>query len=261
MPTIDEIKQAIDEIAPPELAADWDNSGVLVNCGGEVKSILVALDITGAVLKEAEDHGCQLIISHHPVIFRPLRKLGHEDIVFRMVRKRISAICAHTNLDAAAGGVNDILAVIFGLQEPVPFAEHGRLGRLREVTPAKKLAEVCSSRFSAHVRYVDAGKPVQRLAVFSGSGGGLIAEAVAAGADCVLTGEADHHDAIDAAEAGISLIVAGHFHTEFPVVPVIADKMLKRFPDVRVRISNRDRDPFSYLEPAQAAALVEAKPL
>ncbi len=261
MASVEEIMKAVEEFAPPELVADWDNSGILVNCGLDVKSILVALDITDRVLAEADENGCHLIISHHPVIFTPMRSINHTDMVYRLIKKRISAICVHTSLDTAAGGVNDVLAAIFGLAEPEVFAGHGRLGRLREPVSARKLAETCSAKFTANVRFVDAKKPVSRLAVFGGSGGGLIREAVAAGADCVLTGEADHHDAIDAAALGVSLIVAGHFHTEFPVVPVVADRIIKRFPDVRVRISARDRDPFTYLEPSQAAALAAAKPL
>lgn len=249
MPTIREIAKAIDEFAPPELAAEWDNAGTLVDCGGQVKKILTTLDITGEVVNEAEAQNCQLIVAHHPVIFHPLRKIVHGDVVYRLIRKHISAICVHTSLDAASGGVNDILAAIFGIVEPLPFAGFGRAGRLREKTTVTALAESCASRFGAHVRYVDAGRPVQTLAVLGGSGGGLVEEAAAIGVDCILTGEADHHDALDAAQAGVSLIVAGHFSTEFPVVPVVADRLIKRFPDTQVFISRRNRDPFGYADP------------
>ncbi|MDL2253344.1 Nif3-like dinuclear metal center hexameric protein [Ruminococcaceae bacterium OttesenSCG-928-I18] len=249
MPKIAEIAEFIESVAPAELAEEWDNSGTLVDCGGEVRGILCALDITNAVVREAETGNCQLIVAHHPVIFHPLRKIGHGDIVYRLVRKHISAICAHTNLDAATGGVNDILSAIFGVLEPEPFARVGRVGVLRQPTSATKLAESCAERFSAHVRYVDAGKPVHKLAIMGGSGGGLLEEALEAGADCILTGEADHHDAVDAREAGVSLIVAGHYSTEFPVVPVMADRLIKRFPDVTVLISRKGKDPFKYADP------------
>lgn len=246
MPTVAEIEAVIHEFAPYELAEEWDNVGALVDCGKEVTSILTTLDITMDVVEEAQAQGCQLIVAHHPVIFHPLRRLHYKDVVFAMVQKRISAICAHTNLDAAAGGVNDILAAIFGIMEPQVFSKIGRIGRLRTPIGTRDLAEICHKKFGAHVRLVDSGKPIQVLAVMGGSGGGLVEEAVLAGADCVLTGEADHHDAIDAAQAGISLIVAGHFSTEFPVVPVLADRLSSRFPGVRMLVSRKSKDPFTY---------------
>ncbi len=251
MPSVNEIAKAIEEFAPPELAAEWDNIGTLVDCGGPVKKVLATLDITPDVVSEAEAAGCQLIVAHHPVIFHPLRRLSQGDVPFRLVRKHISAICAHTNLDAATGGVNDILAAILGILDPVPFARIGRAGLLREKTTARDLAQLCATRFSAHVRCVDAGRPIGTLAVLGGSGGGLVEEAVAIGVDCVLTGEADHHDALDAAAAGVSLVLAGHFSTEFPVVPVMADRLIKRFPDLQVTISRKSRDPFAYYEPGE----------
>lgn len=247
MPRIEEIAAYIEEIAPPTLAEDWDNVGTLVDCGGDVTSLLVSLDITNDVVNEAEAQGCQLIVAHHPVIFHPLRRISRGDVVYRMVKRSISGICAHTNLDAASGGVNDVLAAIFGITEPALFAGLGRVGKLRTPITAGQLAEICTKRFSAHVRMVDAGKTINTLAVLGGSGGGFIEEAIHMGADCLLTGEADHHDAIDAAQGGLSLLAAGHFHTEFPVVPVLADRLAKRFPGVRVTVSRRNKDPFTYL--------------
>ncbi len=249
MPKIHEIAAFMETFAPPELAEEWDNCGTLVNCGGEAKRLMCALDITGAVVAEAEEAGCQLIVAHHPVIFHPLRQIKSGEVVYKLIRKHISAICVHTSLDAATGGVNDILAAIFGMVDPLPFARMGRVGQLRQSTTATQLAESCAERFSAHVRYVDAGRPVKRLAVLGGSGGGLVEEALQAEADCIFTGEADHHDAIDAREAGISLIVAGHYSTEFPVVPVMADRLIKHFPDLTVLISRQGKDPFRYADP------------
>ncbi len=249
MPAVKEFARAVEEIAPRELAEDWDNVGTLVDCGGDVTSVLVALDITDEVVLEADAKGCGLIVAHHPVIFHPLRSISRNDVVYKLIKKGISAICAHSNLDAAAGGVNDLLAAIFGVVDPVPFANVGRIGRLKAPVTAGEIAQICASRFSAHVRMVDAGRPVNTLAVLGGSGGSLVEAALAVGADCLLTGEADHHDAIDAAAGGLSLVLAGHFSTEFPIVPVLADRLATRFPDVKVRASRRNKDPFAYLEP------------
>lgn len=243
------IAASIEEIAPRALAGEWDNVGLLVDCGGEVTSLLVTLDITDETVNEAEALGCQLIVAHHPVIFSPLKQLAREDVVYKLVKKNISALCAHTNLDAAAGGVNDILSAAFGLEDAAPFAQFGRMGRLKEATTAQKLAELCTRKLGAHVRLADAGNTVHTLAVLGGSGGGLLAEAQAAGIDCLLTGEADHHDAIDFKQAGISLVSAGHFATEYPIVPVLCTWLSKRFPDVKVKMSRRGRDPFSYIDP------------
>lgn len=248
MPKIEEIAAVMAEWAPPELAEEWDNVGTLVDCGGEVSSLLVSLDITPEVVAEAEAQSCQLIVAHHPVIFHPMRSIAKGDVVYRMVKRNISAICAHTNLDAAVGGVNDVLAALFGIAEPHAFAEGmGRIGLLRGPTTAAELADICVKRLGAHVRLVDAGKPVNTLAVVGGDGGDYVAEAALLGADCLLTGEAGHHDALDAAAAGLSLVVAGHFHTEFPVAPVLADRLGKRFPGLRVVVSRRNKDPFTYL--------------
>ena len=259
MPTVKEIAAAIEKIAPRELAGDWDNVGALVDNGGEVSSVLVSLDITDDVVNEAEQAGCQLIVAHHPVIFHPLKSLVYGSTVYRMVKKGISAVCAHTNLDAAAGGVNDILAGIFGIAEAEVFAGFGRVGNLREEATPLQLAQKCSKKFGAHVKLADAGRTVRRLAVLGGSGGGLLEEALAAEADCILTGEADHHDAIDSVHAGVSLIVAGHFHTEFPVVPVLAGWLAKQYPGVKVQLSRRNCDPFRHIVPPEAPRIVVQK--
>lgn len=247
MVKVEDVLQYLQQIAPVSLAEDWDNVGALVDCGGDITSILVALDITEEVVAEAEYQGCQLIVSHHPVIFTPLRQLGRRDVPYRMIKKNISGICMHTNLDAAEGGVNDILCRLFGVADAKPFGGLGRVGRLTRPSGAQQLAAACQETLGAHVKLVDAGRPIATLAVVGGSGGSLLEAAAAAGADALLTGEASHHAAIDARRMGLSLVVAGHFATEFPVVAVLADKLARRFNGVRVLGSRRSRDPFTYL--------------
>lgn len=249
MPAVKDFASAIEEIAPLALVEDWDNVGLLVDCGGEVSSVLVSLDITDEVVNEAEAEGCQLIVAHHPVIFHPMRRIAHRDVVYRLVKKSISALCAHTNLDAATGGVNDILAALFSLSDIQLFAGIGRVGTLAQPLSAEQLAGLCAVRLRTSVRLADAGRPISRLAVLGGSGGGLLDEALAAGADCLITGEADHHDALDAVQAGVSIIAAGHFASEWPVVPVLANWLNKRFPEAKVKISRRNKDPFVLVKP------------
>ena len=125
MTTTHQIYEAMQRIAPLELAESWDNPGLLVDCGGPVEKVLVTLDITPEVVEEAAAKGCSLIVAHHPVIFSPLKKLGSRDVPFQLVQSGISAICMHTNLDAAEGGVNEVLAGIFGMRNWEIFAANG----------------------------------------------------------------------------------------------------------------------------------------
>lgn len=246
MARVQDVLQVMNQMAPMAQAESWDNVGLLVDCGADVTSILVALDITDEVVAEAEYQGCQLIVSHHPVIFDPLKSIGRRDVAFRLVKKNISAICMHTNLDIAEGGVNDILCALFGVQDAKMFGGLGRVGTVR-TTNVQQLSKICQDTLGAHVKVVDCGQPVNRLAVVGGAGGSMLQDAIDAGADCLLTGEASHHVAIDAKRLGISLVVAGHYSTEFPIVPVVAEKLKQKFPGVRVLCSHRNKDPFTYL--------------
>ena len=247
MPRVEEIRAYLSELAPQQLAESWDNVGTLVDCGGNITSVLTALDITDETVNEAEMAGCQLIVSHHPVIFHPLKSVDRTQPAYRMIKKNISGICMHTNMDTAVGGVNDILAALFGLQGVQKLEEMGRWGKLKMPMTVSQLAALCRDRLGAGgVRMVDLGRPVQTLAVLGGAGGDFLAAAKAAGCDCLLTGEASH-DALDARRLGVALIAAGHFATEFPLMPVLAEKLRRRFPDLRVLVSKRGKDPFTYL--------------
>ena len=258
MITVNQVYEAMQAIAPLELAESWDNPGLLVDCGGAVHRVLTALDITPEVVEEAAAKQCEMIVSHHPVIFDPLKRLGPQDVPFQLVRAGISAICMHTNLDAAAGGVNEVLAGIFGMQDPEPFAEGcGRVGSIEPITVpqlARKAQQELVARCNApdagpavQVKFADTGKPVQRLAVISGAGGSLFEEALAVGADCLLTGEANHHHACDAQRLALSLIAAGHYATEFPVTAAVAEKLRAALPGVEVLVSTANKDPYTYL--------------
>ena len=113
MTTVQQVYEVMQRLAPPELAEHWDNPGLLVDCGGNVRRVLVTLDITPEVVEEAAAKQCTIIVAHHPVIFDPLKRLCPADVPYQLVQAGISAICMHTNLDAAEGGVNDVLADLF----------------------------------------------------------------------------------------------------------------------------------------------------
>ena len=140
MTTVQQIYEEMQRIAPLALAESWDNPGLLVDCGGEVSRVLVTLDITPEVVEEAARKGCGLIVSHHPVIFSPLKKMSGQDVAFQLVKSGISAICMHTNLDAAEGGVNEVLAGFFGMREMEAFAEGYRVPQLLDEGRLRTLA-------------------------------------------------------------------------------------------------------------------------
>ena len=151
MITVNQVYEAMQAIAPLELAESWDNPGLLVDCGGAVHRVLTALDITPEVVEEAAAKQCEMIVSHHPVIFDPLKRLGPQDVPFQLVQAGISAVCMHTNLDAAEGGVNEVLAGIFGMKDMETFAEGcGRVGAIEEITApelARKAQQDISRNF------------------------------------------------------------------------------------------------------------------
>ena len=255
---VQQVLEILEQIAPPELACSWDNVGLLVDAGRPVTSIMTALDITADVVRDAAESGCELIVSHHPVIFDPLKRLCPADVPYQLVQAGISAICMHTNLDAAEGGVNDVLADLFGIRQRAAFADGcGRVGKIDPITvpelaalAQRKLAALCNAPdtgTAVQVKFADTGKPVHRLAVISGAGGSLFAEAIAEDADCLLTGEANHHHALDAKRLGLSLIAAGHYATEFPVTAAVAAALRTALPELEVLVSTENRDPYTYL--------------
>ena len=258
MATVNQVYEAMQRMAPLELAEHWDNPGLLVDCGGQVHSVLVTLDITPEAVAEAAAKQCEVIVAHHPVIFDPLKKLCPADVPYQLVRAGISAVCMHTNLDAAEGGVNDVLADIFGMKGRTAFAEGcGRVGEIEPITvpelarkAQRELACRCNQPENGptvQVKFADTGKPVHRLAVISGAGGSMFEDAIAQGADCLLTGEANHHHACDAKRLGLSLIAAGHYATEFPVTAAVAEKLRTALPELDVLVSEANKDPYTYL--------------
>lgn len=246
--TVQSVLQVLQQYAPVELACDWDNVGLLVDAGRPVSRIATALDITQAVVAEAAQNGCELIVAHHPVIFHPFKRIEAGDVPALLLQNGISAICMHTNLDAAPGGVNDTLAGLLGMTETEVFAEGcGRIGRLETPTTAEALARRCADLLGSHPQYVEADRPVARLAEVSGAGGSYLEEAVALGADCLVTGEAAHHIALEARRLGVGLVVAGHWATEHPIAAVLANKLAAALPGVETMACQADIDPFAYL--------------
>ncbi len=258
MTTVADILKYIETIAPPYMKEDWDNVGLL--CGSRnapVTRVLVALDPFEHVCQEAADWGAQLIVTHHPLIFQPQKAVTDDTSVGRgillLCRNGISAINAHTNLDQAPGGVNDVLASTLGLEDiqvldPEGTDEAGRpwglihMGQVAE-QPLEAFLSLVKERLHCDgLRYVDGSKPVRRVAVGGGSCAGAAADAAAAGCDTLVTADVKYNQFWDARALGLNLIDAGHFHTENPVVAVLAEKIAGAFPGIQVKISETHWD-------------------
>lgn len=246
MPYIKEIEAFIENWAPRELAEAWDNPGTLVKFDGEVKGVLCALDITRATVLEAAQNGCNVILAHHPVIFSPIKAIDGDSAVALLLQNKITAICAHTNLDSAKGGVNDTLAALFDMQSTSAFVPCGRIGTLKTPMTATQLAAKCTEILGSHGTFFDSGKAIKTLAVVSGAGGDFYKEAQSAGADCLLTGEMHYHHALDAANDNFSFVAAGHFETEYPITTVMAQKLSAEFAGMKILISKTNKTPFSH---------------
>ena len=257
MPTVREIEQALFELAPGEAAMEWDNVGHLLGDPDQaVERVLVALDITEDVADEAIASGCQLVVAHHPVMncrWTPVQNIrddtfqGH--LFLKLLRNNVSAICMHTNLDIAWGGVNDALAQRLELVDPGPLCENG-LGRVGEYPESVALADyvrfVCQALGCNGLRYADAGKPVRRVAVGGGACGEFEEDAIRAGCDTFVTADLSYHQFLDAAGKGINLIDAGHFPTEDPVCYRLIDYLTERFPELSVTKSDSHREVIQY---------------
>ncbi len=264
MAQVKDIYQYIDSMAPFSTQLDFDNAGLLVGRGdATVDKVLVALDITAQVIEEAVDMGAQLILSHHPVIFHPLKSVTDGDTagekVLLLAEHHIAAICAHTNLDAAQNGVNDLLARRLALtgigqlhQDGVddqgrPYGI-GRVGVLdtNEPMDAAAFATLVKAQLNAaSVRYADAGKDVRRVAVGGGSCGSMLTDALAAGCDTFVTADVKYDVFLEARALGINLLDAGHFATENVVVEPLAQSLQQAFPGLKVAVSQVHREVFA----------------
>lgn len=261
MATVKEISEYFESIVPCSMKMDFDNVGFLVGDGSrEVQKALVVLDITDEVIEEAVDYGADLILAHHPLMFS-LKNASTEDPIgrklVRMLGAGISAICLHTNLDAVAGGVNDALMEVLritnvGVIEPFGTTKDGsiygmgRYGTVAECTLSAFLKHCKESLGCNGLRYIDAGKPVHRVAVCGGSSSSMLNDVAVLGCDTFVTSDVKHNGFLDARELGLNLIDAGHYSTENVVVPVLERMMNEKYPEIETKISRCHTQPEQY---------------
>ncbi|MFG6373503.1 MAG: Nif3-like dinuclear metal center hexameric protein [Oscillospiraceae bacterium] len=243
---VQDIYGYIDHIAPFSTQLDYDNAGLLMGSGvAEVERVLVTLDVTFEVAKEAARKKCQLIVSHHPLIFHGLKSVTPGDptgaVVLELARRNIALISAHTNWDQAAGGVSDVLLERLGIasagflepagetSEGTPYGM-GAVGELEAPMPPKEFARAVRTALHARgARVVLGDRPVKKVAVCGGAGGDLLARAAAWGADAYVTADVKYHEFLEAHQRGITLIDGGHFATEDPAMDVLCQRLQNAF--------------------------------
>ncbi len=232
---VSDVFEFIHSIAPFDTQAVWDNSGLLI--GGndnDVTKVAVCLDVTDDTVSQALDFGADLIVSHHPVIWDPLKCVDFDTPVGKAIRNGISIISAHTNWDLAQGGVNDVLANLLGLTGVKPLTEEGeeamlRVGELKTPVPAEEFAEVVADALDTVVRVANPTKMIQKVAVCGGSGASFLPALPNFEIDALVTGDAKHNDYLDAVALDMSLLAAGHYETETVSMPVLMELLKKEF--------------------------------
>lgn len=260
MNIVSEIYNYIDNIAPFKSQSEWDNSGLLAGSPDRrVKKALLTLDITAETADEAADIGAELVISHHPVIFHPLRKITDDEPAFRLMKNGISAVCVHTPWDMAEGGMNDTLINLLGfsktegmLELVVPDGEKPLgFGAFcltdREYTPEEMALKLKSDLDCQVVKFNNTEMPIKKLAVCTGSGGNLISAAAKMGADGYITSEIHHDKWLLAKRLGIAVFDCGHYSTEIHGMRTLCRMLAVDFPDVEFVMSETDKDPADYV--------------
>jgi dinuclear metal center YbgI/SA1388 family protein len=264
----------LDDWYPPSSAEEWDNSGLQVGSRSwPAERVMVALDPTVAVVEEAAEKRCGLLVTHHPLLFRPMSRVDLEEpggaAIAAAMAGRVAVMACHTNTDVASPGVTDVLAEVLdldvtgilaettdgeGVNEEVPYdvfplASRGGFGLGRLASPrgpvtAAELSERCAEGLGATARLAgDPSRRVETVALCGGSGASLIPSALRAKADVYVTGDVKHHQALDAVAAGLTVIDAGHHATELPFVAHLAQR-LENAGLGEVLVSELSTDPF-----------------
>lgn len=249
------IKDVIDLIeyaAPKELQYDWDNTGLIVKCSDSVEKILIALDVTEEVIKEAVECGCDMILTHHPLIFSAIKSLSFDEypnsLVMELIKSGISLYSAHTSYDRAQGGMNDMLADRLGLTDVKTIGGTGedlmRIGELESAVSAKELAQHVKEKLGSEcVKVSDENCiNIKRVAVIGGSGADFIFAAKQQDADVLITGEAKLNNFLEAKDLGILLIDAGHYETEQIFANNIFSGLQSRLDEVQLHLGLKIAD-------------------
>lgn len=265
MVLVREVTDFLDAFAPAALAESWDNVGLLLgDRDAEVRFVLTCLTLTPDVADEAIRASAGLVVTHHPILFRAVKRLTTDTAEGRMIlslaRAGVAVYSPHTAFDGTARGVNARLADRLGLVEVAslrvpavqcrngPTVGGGRFGRLGESCNFATFAEQVKAAFGLPgIDAVTTGRPIRCVAVACGSAAEFLPDAAAAGCDVLVTGEARFHAALEARSLGVGLILLGHYASERFAVEELATEIASRFPDLTVRASEAECDPLTRL--------------
>lgn len=260
---VGDIYDYINIIAPFKNSMDFDNTGILIgNYENTVKNILISLDVTPEVCEEAIKNNFNLIITHHPVIFRPVKNIKFNTSVHKLLKYDINLISAHTNLDVAENGVNFNLCKKLDLKnlQALSYCDNinnnrknnkiimGFVGDLDFELSSRDFANFVKNKLNcAGLRYTNCNNNIKKVAVCAGAGGNLIQDVIKTGADAFVTGEIKHSDIILANSENITVVDAGHFRTENIIVPVLRDILKEKFSGINIEISQVFDDKMEYI--------------
>ncbi|MFO1064721.1 MAG: Nif3-like dinuclear metal center hexameric protein [Pirellulales bacterium] len=264
--TVASVATLLESWIPLDLSESWDNTGLLLgDRRGSVASVMTCLTLTATTVSEAIEKRADLVISHHPLPFKPLAKITTDtqtgDLLWQLARAGVSVYSPHTAWDSSRDGINEQLALKLQLEDvqplipavpkgatssSVPEAPRGagRMGRLASPIDIHELARRTSSVVPyCRPRGVPAARPIRKIAIGCGSGGSFLSAAVAKGCDALLTGEATFHDCLAAEYAGTGLLMIGHFASERFAMEVLADRLHAALPDLTIWAAAKEADP------------------
>ncbi len=249
MRKVSDIYAALDKIAPFASCESFDNVGVLIgNPEAPISRCLVTLDVTHDTVREALEKGCEMILSHHPIIFHPMKRIPFDSVQGELLKEGITVLSAHTNFDRAPEGLNASLATLLSVTEftPSPEEECAGIGKLPGLSMDELIFRTARALSLQGMRYYDAGRPIHTVMICCGGGGSCIHEAIAEKADCLISGDFKHDQVIDAMNAGISCIDAGHYETERHFVPLCCKILGNALPDISFLPSETMRPGFIF---------------
>lgn len=263
MKKVKDIIKIMEDFAPKNLKEDFDNVGFMVgDKEKDVKKILLALDCTLDVIQEAKEKNIDLIITHHPLLFRKPSSITTDTLtgkkIIELIKNDIGLYSSHTNLDSAEEGLNETIVNILGFKDGILLEKNknsrndnegiGRLVKLEEPIILEDLVLSIKEKLNIpFVKLVKGNDSVKNIAIVNGSGSDFIGKAVEKGADCIITGDTTYHYALDYQEMGVSIIDTGHFPSEWIVFQNVVEKIKGKFDGIEIIISNKSKDPYIFL--------------
>ena len=260
---VKDIRYAMNKIAPEILKEGFDNVGLMVGDEEQdVNKVLLALDCTNKVIEEAKENKCDMIITHHPLIFRKPNRIVKNDLlgnkIIELIKNDISLYSSHTNLDSVENGINHTIVKILGFNfseiieknntQGFKDAGLGRIVRLEKELSIKEVVDLVKKKLNIeHLRIVEGKDNIKNIAIINGSGQDFIKEAVKRGANCITTGDTTYHFASDYKELGITIIDAGHFNTEWLVFLETMKTLKESFKDIEFIDSKVSSDPYTFI--------------